>query len=159
MEFSFDASTLEGLGQSIEPALDSALGTVAGTAVVSSFFGALAAFFVAYGFIVCLLGILMIVAQWIIFKKAGQPGWAAIIPIYNAVVLFKTVKLNAWLVLLLLIPIANVVLLIVAYLRLAKVFGKGTGFGVGLILLNVVFMPILAFGNAKYNAEAVAKVE
>ena len=158
MEFTFDTGALDELGQTMEPTLD-AISSTAGTALISSFFGAFAAFIVAYGFIVCLVSILMIVAQWMIFKKAGQPGWAAIIPIYNAVVLFKTVKLNAWLVLLLLIPIANVVLLIVAYLRLAKVFGKGTGFGVGLILLNVVFMPILAFGNAKYNAEAVAKVE
>lgn len=138
-----------------EGTLDSALGSSAAT----GFVGALAGFMAAYGVIMTIIGILMIVAQWLIFKKASKPGWASIVPIYNLVVLFKIVKLNAWLILLMLIPVANIILGIIVTLRLAKVFGKSTGFGIGLLFLSVIFYPILAFGSAKYEPEKLQTVE
>jgi hypothetical protein len=98
--------------------------------------------------------VLMIAAMWKIFAKAGQPGWAAIIPIYNWIVWCKIVGRPAWWVLLLLIcfPIFFIILSI----DLAKSFGKGVGFAVGLILLSIIFFPILGFGSATYQGPAAA---
>jgi len=93
--------------------------------------------------------ILIIAAWWKIFSKAGQPGWAAIIPIYNWIVWCKIVGRPAWWVLLLLIcfPIFFIILSI----DLAKSFGKGVGFAIGLILVSIIFFPILGFGSATYQ--------
>jgi hypothetical protein len=98
--------------------------------------------------------VLMLAAMWKIFAKAGQPGWAAIIPIYNWIVWCKIVGRPAWWVLLLLIcfPIFFIILSI----DLAKSFGKGVGFAVGLILLSIIFFPILGFGSATYQGPAAA---
>ena len=94
---------------------------------------------------------LMIVANWKIFTKAGRPGWASIIPFYNLYTEFEIVGMNGWLFLLLLVPIANIVILIMYNIKLANVFGKGTGFAIGLIFLNMIFSLILAFGSAEYQ--------
>jgi Family of unknown function (DUF5684) len=98
--------------------------------------------------------VLIVASTWKIFSKAGQPGWAAIIPIYNFIVWCKIVGRPAWWVLLLLIcfPIFYIILCI----DLAKSFGKGVGFAVGLILLSVIFFPILGFGSATYQGPSVA---
>ncbi len=96
------------------------------------------------------IAILVIAAMWRIFSKAGQPGWAAIIPIYNAYVLLKVAGRPGWWLLLCLIPFVNLVVLIVVMVDLAKAFGKGTGFALGLIFLSVIFLPILGFGSAQY---------
>jgi len=95
--------------------------------------------------------ILMIAACWKIFTKAGQPGWAAIIPIYNWYILCKIVGRPGWWVILLLIPIVDFIIGIILCIDLAKSFGKGFGFGIGLILLGVIFFPILGFGSAQYQ--------
>lgn len=94
---------------------------------------------------------LIIVANWKIFTKAGKPGWASIIPFYNLYVLFEIVGMNGWLFLLLCIPIVNIVMMIMLYINLAKAFGKGTGFIIGLIFLPNIFTLILAFGSAEYQ--------
>ena len=98
--------------------------------------------------------VLIVASTWKIFSKAGQPGWAAIIPIYNFIVWCKIVGRPAWWVLLLLIcfPIFYIILCI----DLAKSFGKGVGFALGLILLSVIFFPILGFGSATYQGPSVA---
>lgn len=95
--------------------------------------------------------ILMIAACWKIFTKAGHPGWAAIIPIYNWYILCKIVGRPGWWVILLLIPFINFIVGIILCIDLAKSFGKGVGFGIGLILLGVIFFPILGFGSAQYQ--------
>jgi len=87
---------------------------------------------------------------WKLFEKAGQPGWAAIIPIYNLIVLLKFVGKPTWWVILFLIPVVNYVFLIWTYNMLSKSFGKTEGFTVGLVLLGFIFLPILALGDAKY---------
>jgi hypothetical protein len=104
----------------------------------------------AYLFVVLAIAVLLIVCQWTIYTKAGKPGWASIIPIYNIVVLLEIVKKPIWWLVLLMIPLVNVVIAILIMIELAKVFGKDGGFTVGLILLPYVFYPILAFGDAKY---------
>ena len=98
--------------------------------------------------------ILMIAACWKIFTKAGQPGWAAIIPIYNWYVLCKIVGRPGWWVILLLIPLVDFIIGIILCIDLAKSFGKGIGFGIGLILLPIIFCPILGFGSAQYQGPA-----
>ena len=96
------------------------------------------------------LTVLVVIAEWKIFEKAGEPGWKCLIPLYNAYILFKITWGNGWKFLLLLIPIANVVIAIITQVKLAKAFGKGGGFAVGLVLLPVIFYPILGFGDAQY---------
>jgi hypothetical protein len=96
------------------------------------------------------LSVLMIASKWIIYNKAGKPGWAAIIPIYNTIVLLEIVKKPWWWIFLLLIPLVNIVFIIIIYNNLAKVFGKDVGYTIGLLLLGFIFFPLLAFGNSKY---------
>ena len=95
--------------------------------------------------------ILVIVGIWKIFTKAGQPGWASIVPIYNLIVLLQVAGKPLWFIVLFFIPIANLVALILVNIALAKAFGKGGGFAAGLILLPVIFLPILGFGSATYT--------
>ena len=94
--------------------------------------------------------VFLIAAMWKIYVKAGQEGWAAIIPIYNAYILLKIVGKPGWWLILFLIPIVNYVFIIWTYNMLSKSFGKEEGFTVGLVLLGIVFFPILGFGDAKY---------
>lgn len=94
--------------------------------------------------------LLVIVSMWIVFTKAGKPGWAAIIPIYNLIVLLEIVGRPIWWILLMFIPCINIVVSVIVFLDLAKSFGKSQLFGVGLALLGFVFMPILAFSDARY---------
>lgn len=94
-----------------------------------------------------LLAALMFASLWIIFQKAGEEGWAAIVPLYNAYKLFKITWGNGWMFLLMLIPIANIVIGIITYVKLAKAFGKGGGWACGLIFLPYIFMPITAFSK------------
>ena len=104
------------------------------------------------GMILVYLVILLVVviSMWKIFDKAGKPGWAAIVPIYNYIVMLEIIGKPVWWVILLLIPCVNIVILIIMMLELAKSFGKSAGFGVGLIFLGIVFLPILGFGDARY---------
>lgn len=95
--------------------------------------------------------ILTIAGMWKTFEKAGKPGWAAIIPIYNIYVILQITGRPWWWLLLLLIPLVNIVVAFLIYIGLAKAFGKGAGFGVGLTLLSPVFFPLLGFGDAQYQ--------
>jgi hypothetical protein len=87
---------------------------------------------------------------WRIFAKAGKPGWAAIIPIYNLLVELEIVGRPWYWLLLMFIPIVDIVLGIIVLFRMAKVFGHGVGFGFGLLFLSFIFLPILAFDSSKY---------
>ena len=100
--------------------------------------------------------VLVIAGFWKVFVKAGHPGWAAIIPIYNIYILLKIAGRPGWWLLLFLIPIVSLVIAIIVAIDVAKSFGKGTGFGVGLAFLGPIFYPILGFGDATYQG-AVAK--
>lgn len=104
------------------------------------------------GYFVVLLAIVvfMIACQWKIYSKAGKPGWACLVPIYNIVVLLEIVKKPIWWLILMLIPIVNIVIAIIILVELAKAFGKDAGFAIGLLLLPIVFYPMLAFGSAQY---------
>lgn len=99
---------------------------------------------------------LVIAGGWKVFTKAGQPGWAFIIPIYNVIVLLRIVGRPVWWIVLLLIPIVNFIVAILVYIDLAKSFGKGVGFALGLIFLGPIFIAILGFGSAQYVGPAAA---
>ncbi len=96
--------------------------------------------------------VFMLVTIWKIYQKAGQPGWASIIPIYNIVVMLRVIKMDWWHILIMLfVPFAAIVYSILIPLKLAKVFGKSTGFGVFAIFFSIIAYPILAFGSAEYQ--------
>ena len=96
----------------------------------------------------------ILVAMWKVFTKAGQPGWGCLIPIYNMYLMIKIAGKPGWWLLLLFLPLVNFVINIIVLVEIAKRFGKGGGFAVGLILLPIVFFPILAFGSAQYAGGA-----
>jgi hypothetical protein len=100
--------------------------------------------------------VLVFAGMWKAFVKAGQPGWAGIVPIYNLYILTLMARKPIWwFVVILLAPCANIVFAILLFIEIAKLFGKSPGFGVGLALLGFVFWPILGFGNAKYQGPVV----
>jgi hypothetical protein len=103
-----------------------------------------------------LFSVLMIAAMWKVFTKAGKPGWAAIVPIYNIIVLLQIAGKPVWWIILFFIPIVSLIIAILTYVALAERFGKGGGFAVGLVLLGPIFFPILGFGSAQYRP-ALAK--
>ncbi|WP_182865725.1 DUF5684 domain-containing protein [Rhodopirellula sp. JC639] len=114
-----------------------------------------------------IIGLLMLVIQlaiivvviaglWKTFEKAGKPGWGAIIPIYNIILLLQIAGRPIWWIVLCLIPLVNLIIAIVISIDVAKNFGKGVGFGIGLAFLGFIFYPILGFGDAKYQGVAAA---
>jgi hypothetical protein len=112
---------------------------------------------IIYGSI--MLTIITVVSLWIVFTKAGKPGWACIIPIYNVIVLLEIVGKPWWWLLLMLIPVVNIVIAVMVYHNLSLSFGQGVGFTIGLLLLSFVFLPILAFGEMEYIGPGGRKTE
>jgi Family of unknown function (DUF5684) len=104
-----------------------------------------------------IIAVIVIASLWKVYTKAGKPGWAAIIPIYNLYVLLQIVGRPWWWLLLMLIPVVNFIIAIIVYIDLAKSFGKGVGFGIGLLFLSFIFLPILGFGDAQYVGPAAAQ--
>ena len=100
--------------------------------------------------------VVIIAGMWKMFEKANQPGWGAIIPIYNTILMIKIAGKPVWWIILLLIPLVNFIISIILYVALAQVFGKGVGFAIGILLLPFVFLPMLGFGSAQYKGGAAA---
>ncbi|MGZ5212288.1 MAG: DUF5684 domain-containing protein [Actinomycetota bacterium] len=94
---------------------------------------------------------IVVIPYWVIFTKAGQPGWPALIPIYSTYVLLKVIGRPGWWLLLFLVPLVNVVIYIIVSNDLSKSFGHGVGFTLGLIFVSVIFLFILAFGSSTYR--------
>ena len=92
-----------------------------------------------------------VIGLWKLFSKAGKPGWAAIIPFYNTIVMIQIAGKPIWWIVLLFIPFVNIVVSILIMAGMAKNFGRGTGTVIGLIFLPLIFMLILGFGSAEYN--------
>jgi ABC-type phosphate transport system permease subunit len=107
-------------------------------------------------FVLLYLGIIVLViaSWWKIFEKAGKPGWAAIVPIYSAIVMLEIIGKPAWWLLMFFIPVVNIVFAIWMTNLLSKSFGKEEGYTVGLVLLGVIFLPMLAFGDSQYVGPA-----
>jgi hypothetical protein len=127
------------------------------TAVENGVLAGLMGFFATFAIIIIAMVVVMIVCQWVIFKKAGKPGWAAIVPIYNFIVLLEIINRPIWWIAALfagVIPVVGglitLLFTIVIAIDLAKSFGKSTGFGILIALVPVVGYPILAFGSSQY---------
>jgi len=106
-------------------------------------------------FMICwlIVAVIVIASLWKVFTKAGKPGWACIIPIYNIIVLLEIAGKPLWWIILFLIPLVNLVVVILTYVSLAQNFGKGVGFALGLVFLPFIFFPILGFGSAQYKGK------
>jgi hypothetical protein len=94
--------------------------------------------------------VLLIVSLWKLYAKAGKPGWAAIIPIYNIIVLLEIVKRPIWWIILLFIPIVNFIALIIIYVDFVKAYGKPAWHIILVLLFSFIYFPYLAFSDAKY---------
>ena len=94
--------------------------------------------------------LIVIIGQWKVYTKAGKPGWACIIPIYNIIVMLEIVGKPIWWIFLFLIPCVNIIFAIWTLNLLSKSFGQSEGFTIGLLLLGFIFWPILGFGNYQY---------
>ncbi len=105
-------------------------------------------FIIYLGFI-----IFLIAAMWKMFEKAGQPGWAAIVPFYNIYVLTQIAEKPGWWLILFFIPLLNLIAAIMVWSAISERFGKSDGFTVGLVLLSFIFIPILGFGDAQYKGK------
>lgn len=86
-----------------------------------------------------------------VFAKAGKPWWGAIVPIYNVVLMLEIAGRPIWWVFLFIIPLVNIIVAVIVAIDVAKQFGRGTGFGLGLAFLGLIFYPILGFGSAEYQ--------
>ncbi len=117
----------------------------------------LSAFLAAYSGFMAVISLLLLVSNWKIYSKAGRPGWAVIIPFYNIIVLLDIIKKPWWWLLLMifLTPVfgLGIIWMIWATNLLAKAFGKGVGFTLGLLFLPIIFYPILAFDSSQYQLE------
>ena len=99
-----------------------------------------------------IFSVAMLVAYFKLFTMAGEPAWAAIIPFYSSYVLFRIIYGNGWKFLLMLVPILGEILAVAMLIRLAQVYGRSTGFGIGLIFLSPIFFLLLAFdGKSNYQ--------
>ena len=116
--------------------------------------GALAAMAGTYSLFGLVWAAILIASMWKIFSKAGQPGWAAIVPIYNYYIMLKVVGRPGWWIILLFVPLVNVVIALMVTYDLAKAFGKGMGYFLGLLFLGFIFYPMLGFGSARYQGAA-----
>ncbi len=100
--------------------------------------------------------VFLIAAMWKVFTKAGKAGWLVLIPIVNIYQLLKIAGRPGWWLILLIIPLVNLIISILVSMDIAKSFGKGAGFGLGLAFLGPIFYPILGFGSATYKGPAAA---
>ncbi len=98
--------------------------------------------------------VIYVVSLWKIFTKMGQPGWAGIIPILNYVIIARLSGKAWWYGLLPIVPCIGWIFVIILLFNLAELFGQGAGFTVGLVLLPIIFLPILAFGQYQYRGPA-----
>lgn len=96
--------------------------------------------------------LLVIAGMWKAFTKAGKPGWASIIPIYNIIVVLQIAGKPLWWILLMFIPLVNLIIMILVWIDFAKAYGKGAGYGIGLTFLPIIFLPMLGFGDAQYQS-------
>lgn len=112
--------------------------------------GAMAGAMMIYYIILLAVSILSIIGMWKMFAKAGKPGWAAIVPFYNMYCLFEIGWGNGWMFLLMFVPCVGIVFQIILFFKLASAFGRGVGFGFGLLFLTPIFYMILGFGEADY---------
>ena len=98
------------------------------------------------------VALIVIIGCWKVFVKAGQPGWAILIPFYNIYILLQIAGKPGWWLLLFFIPVVNIVIAALVAIDIAKAFGQSAIFGIVLLfLLAGVGYLILGFGNYQYK--------
>ena len=103
-------------------------------------------------FLFFVIWLVSVVGLWKIFEKAGKPGWGAFIPIYNIILWLEIVRRPGWwIILIYVVPVANIICYFIVISDLAKSYGKGVGFGLGLFFLPLIFFPMLGFSDAEYT--------
>lgn len=107
--------------------------------------------------VILALVVLEIAGLWKVFEKAGKPGWAAIVPIYNLIVILQIIKRPIWWIVLFIIPFVNIVVAIIAYIDLAKAFDKDALYGIALLILGFIFLPMLGWGEAQYDESRLSR--
>ena len=124
----------------------------------------LIAFFAAFALVFAAIAVVTLIGMWKVFTKAGHPGWAVLIPVYNFILLLRIAGLAWYWVftpLIILIPILGAIAYLVwvvwVHHRISTRFGQGVGFTIGLTLLGPIFWLILGFGSSKYLAEQPAQ--
>ena len=111
-------------------------------------------FWVIFGFIMLMtiaVSLLTVIGQWKVFEKAGKPGWAALIPIYNYIIMMEIAELPTWYIVLYFIPFANIYVQVITYLEIVKRFGEGPGFAIGMLFFPYIFWLILGGKSYKYQ--------
>ncbi|MSV32258.1 MAG: signal peptidase I [Bryobacterales bacterium] len=106
---------------------------------------------VIFGILAIAVCVAMIAGIWKVFVKAGQPGWGCLVPIYNLILLLGMAGKPTWWIVLFLIPLVSLVAAVLVSIEIAKKFGQGTGYGLGLAFLPMFFFPMLGFGSAQYQ--------
>lgn len=109
--------------------------------------------------LIIIVSIVLLAAKWLIYAKAGKPGWYAIIPVFNTLVLLEIINKPWWWIFLFLIPGLNIIFLFWSLNILSKCFGKNEAFTLGLFFLPVIFIPVLGFGNAIYDSPIIKEEE
>ena len=148
--------------------LTTILAQASGNQEAAAQFGALLALIAGFGMIlvagIVVIGIVTLIGMWKVFTKAGEPGWAVLVPVYNIIVLLRVAGLPWYWVftpLILIIPllgaIAYLAWIVWVHHRISTNFGQGVGFTIGLTLLGPIFWLILGFGSSKYVAEQPAQ--
>ena len=105
-----------------------------------------------YAVIYVIVMIILIVANWKIFTKAGKPGWAILIPIYNIIVMLQIVEKPVWWIVMLFIPVVNIVFAIMIIYNFVLKFGKPGWHVILALVFGVIYYPYIAFSDAKYQA-------
>ena len=99
--------------------------------------------------VVLAITVLLIASMWKVFERAGERGWAVLVPIYNLYILCRIAGMSGWWVLVAFIPLVNIIFVFANSIGVAERFGKGVGYGLGLALLPFIFWPMLAWGDAQ----------
>lgn len=97
--------------------------------------------------------LLTIAGMWRVFSKAGQPGWGCLVPIYNVYLMCRIAGRPGWWLIMFFLPVVNIIFSIMVVVGMAKNFGKGAGYAIGLLLLPFPFYPMLGFGGAQYLSD------
>jgi uncharacterized protein DUF5684 len=97
------------------------------------------------------LAVVTLAGTWRVYEKAGKPGWACLVPVYNFIVLLEIAGERWWCILLMIVPGLNAIVYFLVVCDVARRFGKGTLFALGLIFAGFVFYPILGLGRARYQ--------